>query len=39
MGHHILEDISVPFNAKVKTPPSVDTGLPDVAGLVVFFGP
>jgi hypothetical protein len=33
-----VEHVSVSMDRKVKTPPSIYAGLPDVVGLVVFFG-
>lgn len=39
MGDHIQKDISVPFNAEVKTLAAIDPSLPDVAGLIVLFSP
>jgi len=38
VGDHIQKDIRVPLNAEIKTPAAIDSGLPDVADLVVFFG-
>jgi len=39
VGDYIQKDISVPFNAEVKTPAAIDPRLPDVAGLIVLFSP
>ena len=38
MGNHIKEGIEVTFDGKIKPPTSVDSGLPDAAGLIIFFG-
>jgi len=34
-----VDDIGVALDGKIKAPTSIDPGLPDVALLIVFFGP
>ena len=38
VGNNINEVIKVTFNGKIKSPPSIDPGLPNTPGLIVFFG-
>ena len=39
MGNHIDEVVRITLDSKVKPPPAIDTGLPDIIGLIVFLGP
>ncbi len=39
MRHDIDEVVDVALNLEVKSPPFIHPGLPDVPGLIVFFGP
>lgn len=38
VGHDIDEVVRITDDGEVKAPPAIHAGLPDVAGLVVFFG-
>ncbi len=38
VGKQGEEAVKVAFDAEVKAPPPVDPSLPDIAGLIVFFG-
>ena len=38
VGKQGEEAVEVAFDAEIKSPPPVDPGLPDIAGLIVFFG-
>ena len=33
-----VEDVGVPFDGEIETPGSIDPGLPQARGLVVFLG-
>ena len=37
MGKEGEEAVEVAFDGEIKTPPSVDPGLPDIVGLIVLF--
>jgi hypothetical protein len=39
MPHNIKQYIGVSFNAKIEAPVSRHSRLPDVLGLIIFFGP
>ena len=32
-----VKDVGVALNGKIKTPAAIDTGLPDIPSLIVFF--
>ena len=38
MRGNINEVVEVAFNGEIKSPPSVDPGLPDASGLIISFG-
>ncbi len=38
MWDEVYEVVRVAFDLEIKAPPAVDSGLPDVAGLVVLLG-
>jgi hypothetical protein len=38
MRHDINEVVGVAYDTEIKTPPTIDSGLPDVLGLVVLLG-
>ena len=39
MGDEVNQAVKIVFNGEIKPPPSIDPGLPDTAGLIVFLGP
>ena len=38
MRGNINEVVEVAFNSEIKSPPSIDPGLPDASGLIISFG-
>jgi hypothetical protein len=37
-GDDIEDEVSIPLNPKIESPVAVDTGLPDIVGLIVLLG-
>lgn len=39
MEDDINEAVEITLKTKIKTPPAIDPGLPDIVGVIVLFGP